>query len=72
MDKIEDFGVHANSYYPLNIEIYKTGLEDKVLEVLWNKYWVMTLSQSPMLMVGEDAVRTILTAESSIFHRADP
>jgi hypothetical protein len=52
MDKIEDFGVHANQYYPLKVEIYKTKLEEKLLEMLWNKYWVATLSQSLILSVG--------------------
>ena len=29
MDKIEDFGVHANSYYQLKVEIYKTKLDEQ-------------------------------------------
>lgn len=49
MDKIEDFGVHADQYYPLKVEIYKTKLDEKLLELLWNKYWVATLSQSLLL-----------------------
>ncbi|WWD21723.1 COP9 signalosome complex subunit 5 [Kwoniella shandongensis] len=46
MDKIEDFGVHANAYYPLKVEIYKTKLDEQLLDLLWNKYWVATLSSS--------------------------
>ena len=46
MDKIEDFGVHANSYYQLKVEIYKTKLDEQLLGQLWEKYWVATLSQS--------------------------
>jgi len=49
MDKIEDFGVHANAYYPLKIEVYKTKMDERLLELLWNKYWVATLSQSLIL-----------------------
>jgi COP9 signalosome complex subunit 5 len=52
MDKIEDFGVHANAYYPLKIEIYKTRLDEQLLDLLWNKYWVATLSHSLVLSVG--------------------
>lgn len=52
MDKIEDFGVHADHYYPLKVEIYKTKLDEKLLELLWNKYWVATLSQSLILSVS--------------------
>lgn len=46
MDKIEDFGVHASQYYSLKVEIYKTRLDEQLLDLLWNKYWVATLSQS--------------------------
>lgn len=46
MDKIEDFGVHASQYYSLKVEVYKTGLDEQLLDLLWNKYWVATLSQS--------------------------
>ncbi|WWC86656.1 COP9 signalosome complex subunit 5 [Kwoniella dendrophila CBS 6074] len=46
MDKIEDFGVHADAYYPLKVEVYKTKLDEHLLDLLWNKYWVATLSSS--------------------------
>ena len=49
--KIEDFGVHANQYYSLDIEIFKSKLDDELLGLLWNKYWVNTLSQSPLISV---------------------
>lgn len=52
MDKIEDFGAHANAYYPLKIEIFKTQTDEKLLDLLWNKYWVATLSQSNILSVS--------------------
>ncbi|OQU94524.1 hypothetical protein CLAIMM_00873 [Cladophialophora immunda] len=47
-DKIQDFGVHANSYYPLEITHYKSTLDTYLLGLLWNKYWTSTLSQSPL------------------------
>lgn len=47
--KIEDFGVHASQYYPLEIEHFKSSLDAKLLELLWNKYWQNTLSQSPLV-----------------------
>lgn len=46
MDKIEDFGVHASAYYPLEVEVYKSKLDTELLHLLWNKYWIGTLSQS--------------------------
>lgn len=51
LSKIEDFGVHANQYYPLEVEIFKSSLETQLLDLLWNKYWVNTLSQSPLISV---------------------
>eukprot|EP00928_Gymnodinium_smaydae_P013679 TRINITY_DN14977_c0_g1_i1.p1 TRINITY_DN14977_c0_g1~~TRINITY_DN14977_c0_g1_i1.p1 ORF type:complete len:356 (+),score=72.16 TRINITY_DN14977_c0_g1_i1:146-1213(+) len=48
-DKIEDFGVHAKQYYQLPIETFKNTLDTAILELLWNKYWIDTLSSSPLL-----------------------
>ncbi|KAE8234749.1 hypothetical protein CF326_g184 [Tilletia indica] len=47
--KIEDFGVHANQYYPLEVEHFKSTLDTQLLALLWNKYWVSTLSSSSLL-----------------------
>eukprot|EP00178_Gracilaria_changii_P012727 TRINITY_DN35960_c0_g1_i1.p1 TRINITY_DN35960_c0_g1~~TRINITY_DN35960_c0_g1_i1.p1 ORF type:complete len:316 (-),score=45.34 TRINITY_DN35960_c0_g1_i1:25-972(-) len=52
-DKIEDFGVHANQYYSLDVSYYKSSLDSKILELLWNKYWVNTLS-SNVLVANRD------------------
>lgn len=49
LGKIDDFGAHANHYYPLEITHYKSSLDAKLLEALWNKYWVQTLSASPLI-----------------------
>ncbi|GHJ86084.1 hypothetical protein NliqN6_2486 [Naganishia liquefaciens] len=49
LDKVEDFGVHANAYYQLEISIFKSSLDTQLLNTLWNKYWVNTLSQSPLI-----------------------
>ncbi|KAF8801678.1 Mov34-domain-containing protein [Phlegmacium glaucopus] len=49
LSKIEDFGVHANQYYQLEVEVFKSSLDNDLLAMLWNKYWVNTLSQSPLL-----------------------
>lgn len=48
LNKIEDFGVHANQYYSLDVSFFKSHLDSDVLDVLWNKYWVNTLSTSPL------------------------
>ncbi|CED83606.1 COP9 signalosome, subunit CSN5 [Phaffia rhodozyma] len=49
LDKIEDFGVHANEYYPLKVSYFKSSLDTKLLDLLWEKYWVKTLSNSPLV-----------------------
>ncbi|PSR78583.1 hypothetical protein PHLCEN_2v7330 [Hermanssonia centrifuga] len=49
LNKIEDFGVHANQYYPLEVQIFKSSLDSELLGLLWNKYWANTLSQSPLI-----------------------
>ncbi|KPV71431.1 uncharacterized protein RHOBADRAFT_22793, partial [Rhodotorula graminis WP1] len=48
-DKIDDFGVHAASYYPLEVSHFKSSHDARLLDSLWNRYWVMTLSQSPLV-----------------------
>lgn len=57
LSKIEDFGVHANSYYPLDVKIFKSSLDDDLLGLLWNKYWVNTLSQSPLISVSTATIQ---------------
>lgn len=50
LNKIEDFGAHANSYYPLKVEHFKSSLDTQLLDMLWNKYWASTLAQSPVVV----------------------
>jgi hypothetical protein len=42
-------GVHNDSYYKLDITIFKSALDRRLLNLLWNKYWVNTLSSSAVL-----------------------
>jgi len=46
--KIEDFGVHAEQYYTMPVSFFKSSLDAHMLDLLWNKYWVNTLSSSPL------------------------
>ena len=52
LNKIEDFGVHCKQYYSLEISHFKSAPDRKLLESLWNKYWVNTLSSSSLLTVS--------------------
>ncbi|PNY27520.1 COP9 signalosome complex subunit 5 [Tolypocladium capitatum] len=47
--KAAEFGAHANRYYALEVSHFKSTLDSHLLELLWHKYWVQTLSQSPLL-----------------------
>ncbi|XP_061522158.1 COP9 signalosome complex subunit 5 isoform X2 [Phycodurus eques] len=49
LNKIEDFGVHCKQYYAMEVTYFKSSLDRKLLELLWNKYWVNTLSSSSLL-----------------------
>jgi COP9 signalosome complex subunit 5 len=48
-EKAQDFGAHYSRYYGLDVSYFKSTLDTEVLSRLWNKYWVSTLSQNPLL-----------------------
>jgi COP9 signalosome complex subunit 5 len=48
LSKAEDFGAYAHQYYSLEVSFFKSSLDTELLSQLWNKYWVATLSQSPL------------------------
>lgn len=60
LSKIEDFGAHASRYYSLEISHFKSSLDTHLLELLWNKYWVSTLSQSPLFTNREYGSKQML------------
>jgi len=53
MEKVKDFGAHADRYYSLDVSYFKSSLDTHLLSSLWNKYWVSTLSSNPLL-AGRD------------------
>jgi len=59
LSKIEDFGVHAKQYYSLDITFFKSSTDAHMLDLLWNKYWVNTLSASPLISNREFAAGQI-------------
>ena len=42
-------------YYPLDISFFKSSLDAHMLDLLWYKYWVATLSASPLISNREFA-----------------
>ena len=69
LNKIEDFGVHANQYYPLDVQIFKSTLDSELLGLLWNKYWVNTLSQSALISVCTTSSGVVGILRSILYHR---
>ena len=66
LEKTEDFGAHADRYYSLDITHYKSTLDTSLLELLWNKYWVSTLTQSPLFTNREYTTKQILDLSHKI------
>ncbi|KAI0382666.1 COP9 signalosome complex subunit 5 [Hypomontagnella monticulosa] len=64
--KAEDFGAHASKYYSLDVSIFKSTLDSNLLELLWSKYWVQTLSQNPLLTNRDFGDKQMLDLGSKI------
>jgi len=60
LNKIEDFGVHCKQYYPLDVSYFKSAFDARLLDSLWNKYWVNTLSSSSLNTNAEYTTAQIL------------
>ena len=66
LNKTEDFGAHANRYYSLEVSHYKSTLDTHLLEMLWNKYWVSTLSQNPLFTNRDYSTKQMLDLSQKI------
>ncbi|KAI5855598.1 Mov34-domain-containing protein [Durotheca rogersii] len=64
--KAEDFGAHASRYYSLEVSHFKSTLDSSLLELLWSKYWVQTLSQNPLLTNRDFGDKRMLDLGSNI------
>lgn len=64
--KAAEFGAHANRYYSLEVSHFKSTLDTHLLELLWHKYWVQTLSQSPLLTNRDYGSKQMLDLSSKI------
>ncbi|KAI0181049.1 COP9 signalosome complex subunit 5 [Hypoxylon sp. FL1284] len=64
--KAEDFGAHADRYYPLNVSHFKSTLDSSLLELLWTKYWVQTLCQNPLLTNRDYGSKQMLDLASKL------
>lgn len=66
LDKAAEFGAHSSRYYSLEVSHFKSTLDSHLLELLWHKYWVQTLSQSPLLTNRDFANKQMLDLSSKI------
>ncbi|KAM4062147.1 JAB1/Mov34/MPN/PAD-1 ubiquitin protease [Hirsutella rhossiliensis] len=64
--KAAEFGAHASRYYSLDVSHFKSTLDSHLLELLWHKYWVQTLSQSPLLTNRDFGSKQVLDLSSKI------
>lgn len=67
LNKIEDFGVHCESYYQLEVSYFKSTLDASLLDLLWNKYWARALSTSPLIQSKEYVVQQLHDLGSKIY-----
>ena len=49
LSKIEEFGLHANEYYKLDCSFFKSKTDQDLLERLWTRYWVQTISSQTLV-----------------------
>jgi COP9 signalosome complex subunit 5 len=66
LNKVEDFGAHASQYYSLEVSHFKSTLDSQILSLLWNKYWVATLSQSPLFTSRNYGSKQILDLSQKV------
>lgn len=64
--KAAEFGAHASRYYSLDVAHFKSTLDSHLLEQLWHKYWVQTLSQNPLLTNRDYSNKQMLDLSSKI------
>lgn len=66
LNKVEDFGAHASQYYALEVSHFKSTLDTQLLSLLWNKYWVSTLSQSPLFTTRDYGSKQIMDLSQKV------
>lgn len=46
LDKVRDFGTHSNRYYQLDVEFYKSPLDQRTIDIVWRQYWTDVLASN--------------------------
>lgn len=50
---MQDYGVHCNDYYSLNVSIFKSDGNMRLLDILSKKYWIQALASQTHLSKKE-------------------
>ncbi|KAI9148030.1 COP9 signalosome complex subunit 5 [Paramyrothecium foliicola] len=66
LSKAAEFGAHSSRYYSLEVSHFKSTLDVHLLELLWHKYWVQTLSQNQLLANRDFGNKQMLDLSSKI------
>jgi COP9 signalosome complex subunit 5 len=64
--KAAEFGAHADRYYSVSVSHFRSTLDAHLLDQLWHKYWVQTLSQNPLLTNRDFGNKQMLDLSSKI------
>lgn len=48
--RIEELGVYMHRYYEVPMTVFRSSADAQQLNALWNKYWMKTLSTSPLVV----------------------
>lgn len=64
--KAAEFGAHAHRYYSLEVSHFKSSLDSHLLDLLWHKYWVQTLSRNPLITNREYGNKQMLDLSQRI------
>lgn len=60
-EKVKDFGLHTSHYYSLDVEIFRSSLEECVIKNLWNKYWVSQFVENEQKKeITDDKITTLI------------
>lgn len=58
LDKADEYGAHADKYYALDVQYFRSALDARVFELLWQQYWTHALAQAPLAARGVACAET--------------
>ena len=71
-DKAQDFGMHHNRYYSLEVEYYKSETDQLVLNMLYKGQWAQMLGASSLRQARESLVQNFSEALDKVKDENEP